>query len=256
MWEGGSLWILEGTTASRALARASEMHSHHAVQVTIGLEGAFELEGGSHRIGGPIAAVAADARHAFKAVGLFANVFVEPESVAGRAISGRLFAAGVPLVAVPRELLGDLPAQLTIAFRERDRGDTALETLARSVISRLAGDLTVPPPDARVRQILDWAATQLDRPVSLVDAARRVALSKDRLRHLFVEQTGLPLRSYLLWLRMTRAIEAFAAGSSLTEAAHQAGFADSAHFSRTFRRMFGTNAAALQVTATPRQDGV
>lgn len=255
MWEGGSLWILEGTTAARTLARASEMHSHHAVQVTIGLEGEFELESGSHRIGGPIAAVNADAHHAFKAVGLFANVFIEPESIAGRAVAGRLFAAGVPLVAVPDEMLGDLPAQLTLAFRKRDRSDAALEALARSVISQLAGGLTAPPPDARVGQILEWAATQLDRPVSLADAARRVALSKDRLRHLFVEQTGLPLRSYLLWLRMTRAIEAFAAGSSLTEAAHQAGFADSAHFSRTFRRMFGTKAAALQVTAARLQDG-
>jgi AraC-like DNA-binding protein len=29
------------------------------------------------------------------------------------------------------------------------------------------------------------------------------------------------------------------AGHSLTEAAYQGGFADAAHFSRTFRRMFG-----------------
>jgi AraC-like DNA-binding protein len=106
-----------------------------------------------------------------------------------------------------------------------------------------------------VKAVLEWAATQLDRPVSLVDAARRVALSKDRLRHLFVEQTGLPLRSYLLWLRLTRGIEAFAAGASLTDAAHQAGFADSAHFSRTFRRMFGINAAALQVAGSTPTNG-
>ena len=38
-----------------------------------------------------------------------------------------------------------------------------------------------------------------------------------------------------------------AGGRSLTEAAHEAGFADSAHFSRTFRRMFGLPAAALRI---------
>jgi AraC family transcriptional regulator len=65
--------------------------------------------------------------------------------------------------------------------------------------------------------------------------------------HLFVEQTGLPFRTYLLWLRLTKAVESMAAGASLTEAAHEAGFADSAHFSRTFRRMFGVAAAALDV---------
>jgi AraC-like DNA-binding protein len=64
---------------------------------------------------------------------------------------------------------------------------------------------------------------------------------------LFVEQTGLPFRTYLLWLRLMRGLEAFASGASLTDAALDAGFADSAHFSRTFRRMFGTTAAALDV---------
>jgi AraC-like DNA-binding protein len=67
------------------------------------------------------------------------------------------------------------------------------------------------------------------------------------LRHLFVEQTGLPFRTYLLWLRLTKAVAVFAGGGSLTEAAHEAGFSDSAHFSRTFRRMFGLPAAALQL---------
>ena len=34
-------------------------------------------------------------------------------------------------------------------------------------------------------------------------------------------------------------------GGSWTESAHEAGFADSAHLSRTFKRMFGMNPATL-----------
>jgi methylphosphotriester-DNA--protein-cysteine methyltransferase len=41
---------------------------------------------------------------------------------------------------------------------------------------------------------------------------------------------------------VTRELEELASGASLTDAAHDAGLADSAHFSR---RMFGTTAAAL-----------
>ena len=83
--------------------------------------------------------------------------------------------------------------------------------------------------------------------MTLAAAAKSVDLSPGRLRHLFVEQTGLPFRTYLLWLRLTKAVAVFAGRGSLTEAAHQAGFSDSEHFSRTFRRMFGLPAAALQL---------
>jgi AraC-like DNA-binding protein len=44
-----------------------------------------------------------------------------------------------------------------------------------------------------------------------------------------------------------RALERYAAGRPLTEAAHAAGFADSAHLSRTFRRMFGLPATVLEL---------
>lgn len=46
-----------------------------------------------------------------------------------------------------------------------------------------------------------------------------------------------------------RAVEQLAGGKRLTEAAHHAGFADSAHFSRTFQRMFGLPAASLELTS-------
>jgi AraC family transcriptional regulator len=55
-------------------------------------------------------------------------------------------------------------------------------------------------------------------------------------------------RSVAASLRIERAVQLYAGGRSLTEAAHQAGFADSAHFSRTFRRTFGLPAAALRLT--------
>ena len=82
-------------------------------------------------------------------------------------------------------------------------------------------------------------------PVSLADAASAAALSPGRFRHLFVQETGTPFRAWLLWLRLNVAIEAAMAGASWTEAAHEAGFADSAHPTRTFKRMFGINPVDL-----------
>jgi AraC-like DNA-binding protein len=56
---------------------------------------------------------------------------------------------------------------------------------------------------------------------------------------LFVKETGVSFRAYLLWQRLERSLAAYVAGETLTDAAHTGGFADSAHFSRTFGRMFG-----------------
>nr|WP_246849462.1 helix-turn-helix transcriptional regulator [Rubellimicrobium arenae] len=77
------------------------------------------------------------------------------------------------------------------------------------------------------------------------EAASVACLSESRFSHLFAEETGLPFRSWVLWRRMMRAMQARGAGASLTDAAHLAGFSDSAHFSRTFMRMFGVQAASL-----------
>lgn len=83
--------------------------------------------------------------------------------------------------------------------------------------------------------------------LTLPQAAGIAFLSESRFSHLFVEEVGLPFRTYLLWRRMSRAVSFLSAGHRLTEAAHAAGFADSAHFSRTFLRMFGLPAAALEL---------
>jgi AraC-like DNA-binding protein len=76
--------------------------------------------------------------------------------------------------------------------------------------------------------------------------AAAVHLSPDRFRHLFMEETGVGFRAYLLWLRLECSLAAYVAGSTLTEAAYAGGFADSAHFSRTFKKMFGIAPASVR----------
>jgi AraC-like DNA-binding protein len=69
--------------------------------------------------------------------------------------------------------------------------------------------------------------------------AAAVHLSPGRFRHLFVTETGVSCKAYILWERLNVALALGFGGASWTEAAHAANFADSAHLSRTCRRMFG-----------------
>lgn len=53
------------------------------------------------------------------------------------------------------------------------------------------------------------------------EMAALVHLSPTRFSHWFVEQTGLPLRSYAKWLHLTQALQHLAKGVRLIEAAHE-----------------------------------
>jgi AraC family transcriptional regulator len=246
MWQGASLWIVDATPIKERETKRTDFHAHHAVQVTLALDGWFRLDTKDAHVRGDAAAVAADTQHAFEPEGLMALIFIEPESRTGRAVARRLF-DGAELVAIPSGILGDLRKRIAAAFRAPVRNDTTLVGLGRELVAALSGDAIDREPDVRIRKVVDWAALQIDEPVGLSDAVAVSGLSASRLRHLFVEQTGLPFKTYLLWLRLTRAVERFAAGASLTQAAHDAGFSDSAHLSRTFRRMFGVAPANLRM---------
>ena len=84
-----------------------------------------------------------------------------------------------------------------------------------------------------------------DGPVALKAAADVAGLSSERYRHLFAEAVGLPFRRYVLWRRLQRALSTLGAGADVTTAAHEAGFADSAHFARTLRAMLGIRATQV-----------
>lgn len=71
------------------------------------------------------------------------------------------------------------------------------------------------------------------------DLYRWSGLSSSRLQHRFRQHTGLPIRAYLLWWRLLLALQVVSQGMSLSTAAHDAGFSDAAHCTRTFRRYFG-----------------
>jgi AraC-like DNA-binding protein len=245
-WEGASMWVLSAGPAVGKEGIKGTLHSHHAVQVTFALEGWYRLESADLSVDTAVAAVAPDARHAITANGTVAFVYIEPESVAGRAAVRRLFAKR-RLTSVDTALFGSLPADLLAAYRDPAVTEARLIDIGRALVSRLSGEVEIPTMDERVSKVIAWANAQLATPIRLADAAAVAGLSPDRLRHVFVRHTGLPFRTYVLWLRLLRAVEAFSHGESLTNAAHQAGFADSAHLSRTFRRTFGIAAAELQI---------
>lgn len=244
-WEGGSLWVFDVPTGADAPDRIAK-HAHHAYQLTFSLGGDFSLHLEDRVTSGPFAIVAPNVPHAFEAQGLVSLLFIEPESRAGRALAQLM--QGRPANQLSADQVRDAPALFKGAFEHPTDPVKELVRAGGEVAARIAAHVRTVEPDRRVRQIIKWASANLDGDVAMSDAAQAVGLSPSRASHLFVEETGLPFRTYVLWLRLVRAVDAHSQGANLTEAAQQAGFSDSAHLSRTFKRMFGLPAAALEMS--------
>lgn len=111
----------------------------------------------------------------------------------------------------------------------------SLDHAVRHCPRRSLGD----PRIERALSALDrWLTTKV--PGSALAAEAHLSLSQ--LQRLFASQLGLPVRRLVLWRRLRLAMVLILAGSPVTDAAHEAGFADAAHFSRSLKKLFGVTA--------------
>ena len=173
-------------------------------------------------------------------VGLHASgVTCFVEALSGKVEVGRVRAKAVRIPAgVMHEVRAPPGARVVFWYvepggpRERNvREATAAELRAVSL------DEPVARLELRLRRVVERLKQNLDSTPRELSAA--VGLSESRLRHLAREQLGVPLVRLRWWFQMKRAAAVLRAGGDLSTAAHDAGFSDSAHFTRTFRRMFG-----------------
>lgn len=123
-------------------------------------------------------------------------------------------------------------------LRDLDAAWSSPESLANAVRALPRRELS----DIRVASALAEIDALLDDKIHADTIAARVQLSLSQLERLFSAHVGLSLRRLVRWRRLRLALSLAIGGALLTQAAHGAGFADSAHFSRVMREMFGVRA--------------
>lgn len=238
--------------ASRGGGGTSTRHAHHAMHVVLALEGELSIaveDAAPKRAAGVV--TAPNVSHAIDAEGRATLlVFLDPESEAGSSLRAALADEDVRLLStVQRDALvqgADPLAIMTTRFGDEwtRRAVALLGGEQRSAKRRM---------HPRVRKALTiLRANPESDDAALTALANAVGLSPGRLMHAFTQSLGIPLRPYLQWLKVQRAAGAIVAGVPLSEAAHAAGFADAAHMSRTFRRMFGISPSGLRAAAQAR----
>ena len=218
---------------------ATAAHRHHCVQLLMALRGSLRVRGGRKSEWRTCGAVwvRPDAVHEMDARGSSLLIaFVSAESEMGAAISARLEdeIALVPAreVARWRAVLGPTPDEAR-----------AGRWLAKTYMPRRR-ELPIHPGVRRVLAHLREPQAVFDG-LSLNALAEIAGLSPSRFMHAFTASVGIPVRPYILWLRLQRGACDLMDGASVTAAAHRAGFSDAAHMTRTFRRMLGATPSDL-----------
>lgn len=239
-WSGGCLFIGQD-------GGIVPPHAHYAIQIAFGAEHGVGFRTNERddwtRYGG--AMIPSRQPHSMDASHLSANavMFVEPETREGRVLHERYLEGGIA------EMPADAFAQtneLFAAWRSQDKEAIVLACMA--LINTLTdGVEPQSPSDERILRAVAYINAHLDAKLTLEEVAGAAFLSPSRFRHLFVEQTGMALRPYILWRRFLKVWELGMAGESFSSAAHQAGFADAAHLSRTSKRMFGISPTSMRI---------
>jgi AraC family transcriptional regulator len=242
-WDGGCLLIGDDV-------QLVPPHAHYAIQITFGSERGVRFRTGEGEEWGEydVAIIPSRQPHSMDARRVRSNavIFVEPETREGRTLAELYLRDGI--ASVTERAVVDAGAALFAAWRERRERRTVTEAAWRVIQALTRGVEPSVVSDERILRAVAYINAHLDAPLTLEEVAAEACLSPSRFRHLFVEQTGMGLRPYVLWRRFLRAWDLVMAGESLSTAAHGAGFADAAHLTRTSRRMFGFPPSALQLS--------
>jgi AraC-like DNA-binding protein len=133
---------------------------------------------------------------------------------------------------------------LTVVHDHRplDRRDVRDARFIEVIVDQLQelpqAPLRLPPPrDPRARALADLLATS---PLATLDElSARAGASRRTLERLFVAETGMPIARWRRQLRLLQALQLLGAGHSVTEVAHEVGYATPSAFTAMFRAELG-----------------
>ncbi len=232
-----TVWINPGAVIIYGSSLDATSHSHHAIQVVWPQSNSLCKLNGSDISG--VTIIASKVEHQLEMSAGWV-LLIEPKSNLGQELFTKLMeqpfksfntlffeATKQPMqmedfINLLTPLFEELKlTKQFLVFNKTTVEDKRIQKLLNELNQCLHGDCIKPT---------NWRAAEV---------ASKLALSESRFLHLFSEELGLSWRPYLLWRRIICAVQAIINNSSATDAAHLAGFSDSAHLSRTFRNNFG-----------------
>ncbi len=232
LWEGIFLFI--------GSALETHTHEHHAIQIIISAGTPFQMKV-ENKAWKRFSSLIIDSDQPHQCKALNSRIFflsIDPEVSTARALRKNFLS---------KSSFQSLPKKDVLSFSTNLQKLIALEADCKSVfaiINQFINNLIYSEHiqrviDERIQLVIQIIKSSLKNKITLKNLAEKIFVSEGRLTHLFKEQVGIPIRKYILWSRLNLATQKIINNENFTQAAHNSGFSDSAHFSRTFTKMFG-----------------
>lgn len=223
----------------------ADLHRHHYIQCTIGLEEDVQLqaEGETFRARGIV--IPSHASHQLRGLQKWQwYILINPESAFGESWLQRMG----PNLNISLLNEHQVSSMLRLAYQLLDPiHPTAYEQVmkrCRQTLGLCDVD-TEPALDDRIREALHYIDEHPLPGLTVGALSRLLYLSESRLSHLFKQEVGITLSSYLVHRKFEAAFHAIFNGSSITAAALEAGFSSSSHFTRTVRDKLGMSPRSI-----------
>jgi transcriptional regulator GlxA family with amidase domain len=102
--------------------------------------------------------------------------------------------------------------------------------------------------DPRIVDVLDLIEMELSKDLSVSVLAHGARLSASRLAHIFKRDVGVPIEAYVKSRRIARARDLLITTSlTIKEIAGEAGFVNTRHFARVFKRYSGHSPVSYRI---------
>ena len=202
------------------------VHRHNMLHVFFG-NGDLQLSVSGKAVCGNVIILEKDVEHKAPDGEIAFFLFVDPTSHFAEILRGKF-------------LNGEPAAAFNLPHANFDKVNLT-EDIVKKTVFDFAGKVSLSKLnlDERILQILNDIDSFRHLGARVSDLADKYSYSESYLTHLFKQETGIALKSYLLMRQFEYVWREVMKGRSLTEASMDAGFSSPSHFSDVCRKLTG-----------------
>ncbi len=212
-------------------------HSHCVLQAFLSLDAPLSVTVGNKKVSGKCIIVNKNVRHSFSCENkIRLSILIEPCSAFAKELLKRFDGDYLIFNDESEDVRHKAAALLDTDDKQR-----YIEFIrAFKEYAGIKNDADV--SDERITQLLELLQNCDCYDHTIDGFAKSVSLSSSRLSHLFREQIGVPLKSYIQFHQLEKAFTALLNGANITDAAMCAGFDSPSHFAATVKKWMGMSA--------------